>query len=193
MAVGSYHRVSSSESEPSQLDKISKNIRGLSLDDNHERKSVKGVRRFPPNGAPKALSDLLCPTGKPRYPPIGSCDTRLILYSTKRLDRTFDVPYQVVLINFDPWIRFPGLETMVLHPPSTHLTPREYEDELARAKQDKFQLSPDELDAKAAKREIKRSSMRQGNEAGEVRRPESPWFWTERAKYLDIQQGFQFS
>ena len=187
LAVGSYHRASSGESGTSQPHK---NV--YYPDDNNERQYV-GVRRFPPNGAPKVLSDLLCPTRKLKWPTISSHDPRSILYSTKRLDRKLNDAYQLVLINFDPWIRFPGLETMVLHPLSTHLTSTEYEDELGRAQQDQLFLSDEEVEERRKKRAAKVLLMRESNKLDEIHEPKSPWFWTERAEYLDLRKGFQFS
>ena len=195
LAVGSYHRASPNKSETGQLEKVSPNKLGGSPADNNERQFV-GVRRFPPNGAPPALFDLLCPTGKPKWPNISCADQRTILYSTKRLHRKFnDTAEQLVLINFDPWIRFPGLKPMVLDPASTQLTPREYENELARARKDRRCLYNEEIDAHAEKREAKQAKideMNKAEKAGKVWEPRSPWFWTEPAMYLDIHQGFQF-
>ena len=81
-------------------------------------------------------------------------DPRSIMYSTKRLDRKWnDTAQKVVLINFDPYIRFPGLESMVLRPLSTQLTPGEYENELVRAKREQVWLSGEEFEEKREKRE----------------------------------------
>ena len=197
LAVGSSHCPSPSESDSGQLEKVSsKRLGGFSVDDDNARQFV-GMRRFPPNGAPNALFDLLCPTGKLKGPKISPQDPRSILYSTKRLHRKLnDTADQLVLINFDPWIRFPGLEPMVLHPPSTQLTSEEYENELAQAKKDKSRLFEEDYDAWAEKRAAKWAKideMNRAERAGKVWEPRSEWFWTERAMYLDIGQGFQFS
>ena len=197
LAVGSCHRAAQSESEFGQLEKVSsEKLGGASPDDDNERQSVR-VRRFPPNGAPKALSDLLCPTGRLNGPKISPDDPRSILYSTKRLHRRLnDTADQLLLINFDPWIRFPRLEPMVLHPPTTELTAKEYENELIRAKKDKIFISGEEYEAKAEKRAAKQAKideMNKAEKAGKVWKPKSEWFWNERAMYLDIGQGFQFS
>ena len=198
LAVDSRNRGSSpSESESGQLDKVSsKKLGGASLDDYNERKFVR-MRRFPPDGAPKALFDLLCPTGKMKYPTMSVDDPRSILYSTKRLHRKLnDTAEQLVLINFDPWIRFPKLKPMVLHPLSTQLTSEEYDNELARAKKDPLYLSDEEYTVRATKRAVKLAKIDEMNEAekaGKVWEPRSEWFWTERAMYRNIKQGFQFS
>ena len=197
LALGSYHRASPNKSESGRLEKVSsKNLCELSPADNNERQFV-WLHRFPPNGALKALLDLLCPTGKPNWPTISCEDRRTVLYSTKRLHRRLcDTARQLVLINFDPYIRFPGLETMVLHPPSTQLTPREYENELARANKDRRSLYNEEIAAypkKTAAQWAKIEEMYKAEKAGKVWEPRSPWFWTERAMYLDLKQGLQFS
>ncbi len=201
LAVGSCNRASPSESESGQLDKISSEKLGaVSPNDYNGRQCVR-MRRFPPDGAPKALFDLLCPTGKMKRPTMSVDDPRSILCSTKRLHRRLnDKLEQLVLINFDPYIRFPGLDPMVLHPLSTQLTSKEYDKELARAKNDKpflwEELSDEEYEAKANKIAAKQSKideMNRAERAGKVWEPRSEWFWTERAMYLDIGQGFQFS
>ena len=198
LAVGSCIRASASESESDQLDKNSSRKTDGFPDGNSKRRFV-GVHRFPPNDAPEALLDLLWPTtSKMQWNSCSSHDPRSILYSTKCLHRKWnDTAEQIVLINFDPWIRFPDLETMVLHPLSTQLTAKEYEDELVRARfKEKRFYTPEELDEKRIKNKAKWDKLREmhkDDEVEEVREPRSPWFWTERAMYLDIGQGFQFS
>ena len=197
LAVGLRNRPSPSESELGQLDKISSEKLGaVSPNDANERQCVT-MRRFPPDGAPKALFDLLCPTGKMKWVTMSVDDPRSILYSTKRLHRKWnDTLKQFVLINFDPYIRFPGLEPMVLHPLSTQLTLKEYDKELARAKNNEPFMEWEDYDAYVDKRAAKQSKideMNRAERAGKVWEPRSEWFWTERAMYLDIGQGFQFS
>ena len=197
LAVGSCSRASLSESVSDQFGKISsRKTDGLSPDDNNKRKFV-GVRRFPPNGAPKALYDLLWSTGKMNCSAFNGNDPRSILYFAKRLHREWnDTARKIVLINFDPYIRFPGLESVVLRPLSTQLTPREYEDELVKAQRELRWLSPEEVEDKQKKRVAKQESLREmhkDDEVEEVRVPRSPWLGTERAMHLDIGQGFQFS
>ena len=194
LAVASCNHASPSESESDQLDKkFSGQTDGLSPDDNN-RKQFVGVRRFPPNGAPKTLLDLLWPTTGKMYMNICSTtDPRSILYQTKRLHREWtDTARQTVLINFDPYIRFPGLETMVLRPPSTMLTPQEYALELARANPCVWRRPTPEPEEKIKAREAKWERLMEMHKDEEVREPKSPWFQTERAMYLDIRQGFQF-
>ena len=197
LAVGSRNHASPSESESGQLDKISSEKLGaVSPNDSNEQKCVT-MRRFPPDGAPKALFDLLCPTGKMKRSTMSVDDPRSILYSTKRLHRKWnDTLEQFVLINFDPYIRFPGLEPMILHPLSTQLTSKEYDEELARAKSDVPFCEWEDYDAylnKKAAKQSKIDEMNRAERAGKVWESRSEWFWTERAMYLDIGQGFQFS
>ena len=197
LAVGSCSCASLGGSVSDEFDKItSRKTDGLSLDDNNKRKFV-GARRFPPNGAPKALYNLLWSTGKMHSSMFDGDDPRSILYSTKRLDRKWnDTAQKIVLINFDPYIRFPGLETMVLRPLSTQLTPREYEDELLRAKREQRFIPGKEWDEKQEKKAAKRKRLREmhkDDEVEDVPEPKSPWFRTEPAMHLSIGQGFQFS
>ena len=84
---------------------------------------------------------------------------------------------------------------MVLHPPTTDLTAKEYENELTRAKKDKNFISGEEYEAKAEKRAAKQAKideMNKAEKAGKIWKPKSEWFWNERGMYLDIGQGFQF-
>ena len=198
LAVSSCDHASRSESQSDQVESVSsKKLNVIAPDDDDKRKFV-GVRRFPPNGAPKALFDLLCPTAKQEENAVSFHDSRTILYSTERLHWKFnDNANQMVLINFDPWICFPGLKPMKLDPPSTELTPREYENELARAKKDRRWFAPGELDAQwEAEQEAERarvSEMDEADKVEEVWEHRSEWFWNEEAIYLKIKQGFQFS
>ena len=181
LAVASCNHTSPSESDSDQLDKkFSMKTDGLSPDDNN-RKQFVGVRRFPPNGAPKNLLDLLWPTTSKMTTNIFSTtDPRSILYQTKRLHRKWtDTAEQTVLINFDPSIRFPGLETMVLRPPSTMLTPGEYSLELARANPCQWRRDIPEPEEKVKAREAKWEALKEmhkDDEAEEVPEPTSPWF-----------------
>ena len=198
LAVGSCIRASTGKSEFDQHDKISSRKTDGFSDDNNKRQFV-GVRRFPPDDASKALLDLLWPTtGNMNRNIFSSHDPRSILYSTKRLHRKWnDTAEQIVLINFDPWIRFPGLETMVLRPLSTRLTAKQYENELARAHfREKIWFTLEEDREKREKKKAKWDKLRElhkDDEVEEAPEPKSPWFRTERAMCLDVGQGFQFS
>ena len=197
LAVGSCSCASLSGSVSDEFDKISSKKTGGSSNDNNKRHFV-GVRRFPPNDAPKALLDLLWPTtSKMKSNIFSTHDPRTIVYSTKPSNRKWnDIAQEIVLINFDPYIRFPGLKSLVLRPLSTQLTPREYEDELLRAKGELRFIPWEEWEEKRKKRKAKWEKLRElhkDDEVEEVPEPKSPWFRTERAMYLDIGQGFQFS
>ena len=196
LAVGSCSSASLSGSVSDEFDKIpSRKTDGISDDD---KRHFVGVRRFPPNDAPKALLDLLWPTtGKMRSNIFSTHDPRSIAYSTKPSDRKWnDTAREIVLINFDPYTRFPGLKSMVLRPLSTQLTPRDYEDELLRAKEAQGSISWEEWEEKRKKRAAKQERLREmhkDDEVEEVPEPISPWLRTEQAMYLSIGQGFQFS
>ena len=197
LAVGLCIRDPPSGLESGQLEKTSRKTNGFP--DHNTKRPFVGVRRFPPNDAPKTLLDLLWPTtGKMRINIFSWHDPRSILYSTKRLHRKWDDnAKQMILIDFDPWIRFPGLETMVLHPLSTRLTAGEYEAELVRARfREKIWLTQEVEREREEKREAKWAKLRElhkDDEVEEVCEPKSPWFQTEQAMYLSIGQGFQFS
>ena len=197
LAVGSCSCASLSGSVSDEFDKISSRKTDGFSNDNNKRHFV-GVRRFPPNDAPKALLDLLWPTtGKMRSNIFSTHDPRSIMYSTKHLDRKWnDTAQEIVLINFDPYIRFPGLKSMVLRPLSTRLTPSEYEDELLRAIGKQRFIPWEEWEEKRKKRVAKRERLRKMHEDDEVEdvpEPKSPWFRTEPAMHLSIGQGFQFA
>lgn len=192
LAVGSCDPASPSETQLGQVNEMSSKKMGEFSPEDDDKRNFAGVRRFPPNGAPKALLDLLCPTGNQRNNKISTHDSRTILYSTKRLHpKRNGGMHQLVLINFDPWIRFPELEPVKLDPPSTQLTAREYENELARAKKDQRQFKRIYFDLEEMLDDI---CERDGaDKVDEIWEPRSEWFWNERAMYLDIGQGFQFS
>lgn len=76
-----------------------------------ERFISRGVRMWPPDDAPPKLTELLCPSkrmGKVR----AIADERSIVYSVDRAIATPGENRPIVLINFDPSLRLPGLQRL---------------------------------------------------------------------------------
>ncbi len=91
----------------------------------------RGVHQFPPRHAPQRLSNLLVLASDIK----GFCgalthDDRSIICLTGCPDRDGKEEFRIVLINFDPWICFPSLETMKLHSISDLLSSAMYESQL---------------------------------------------------------------
>lgn len=81
----------------------------------------RGVHQLAPRHAPKALSNLLVPTsGIEGYCGALTHDDRSIIYLTGCPKRDDKEKFRIVLMNFDPWIGFPSLETMKLRSLSDH-------------------------------------------------------------------------
>lgn len=75
-----------------------------------ERFESRGIHVWPPPDAPQEILDILCPAGKAgRVDAIS--DERTLIYSTQSLDdhRSYR---PIILVNFDPTIRFTGLKRL---------------------------------------------------------------------------------
>ncbi|EER24651.1 hypothetical protein D8B26_004992 [Coccidioides posadasii str. Silveira] len=83
---------------------------GVPVKWSEERYKSRGIKFWPPDDAPEELLQLLCPrTASGRIE--AAADERMIVYLTKASQP--DGPRQViVLINFDPTIRFKGLKRL---------------------------------------------------------------------------------
>lgn len=80
---------------------------GRPMENSEERFTSRSIHLWPPDGAPRELTDLLCPrrrAGKVQ----AVADERSLLYSVDK-DGIGDGNQAVVLISFDPCIRLPGL------------------------------------------------------------------------------------
>lgn len=87
--------------------------RGKPLEHSEERFVSRGVHLWPPDDAAPELERLLCPS-KRAGRVLAMADERSLVYSVNH-DGLPDGTQALVLINFDPTIRLPGLTR--LHPP----------------------------------------------------------------------------
>ncbi|KAL3251039.1 hypothetical protein ABHI18_010867 [Aspergillus niger] len=82
----------------------------------------QGVRMWPPDKAPQELNDLLCPTRR-----LGEvealADERSVIYSVKHEGAGGYDNRAIVLINFDPSLRLPGLRRLTMTGQSTTAAP----------------------------------------------------------------------
>ncbi|EAW09905.1 F-box domain protein [Aspergillus clavatus NRRL 1] len=83
---------------------------GSLLEHSEERFATRGVRMWPPDDAPAELTRLLCPSTR-----VGkihaSADERSLVYAVNQ-DGLSSGVQAIVLINFDPTIRHPGLRCL---------------------------------------------------------------------------------
>ncbi|CBF86989.1 hypothetical protein AN2505.2 [Aspergillus nidulans FGSC A4] len=85
---------------------------GRLVENSEERFETRGIHLWPPDDAPQELNHLLCPskrTGQVH----AYADDRSIVYSVNQDDRN-STDQAIVLINFDPTLRLPGLKRLNL-------------------------------------------------------------------------------
>ncbi|KAI9934372.1 hypothetical protein ASPWEDRAFT_169999 [Aspergillus wentii DTO 134E9] len=85
---------------------------GQSTECSEERFASRGIHLWPPDDAPRELDELLCPSkraGKVQ----AVADERSIIYSVDQPGMN-DGKQAIIMVNFDPYIRLPGLKR--LHP-----------------------------------------------------------------------------
>ncbi|KNG81328.1 F-box domain protein [Aspergillus nomiae NRRL 13137] len=83
---------------------------GPPADGSDERFASRGIRLWPPDNAPPELAQLLCPskrTGKVE----AMADERTIIYTVNQEGLRSDLQ-AIILINFDPALRLPGLRRL---------------------------------------------------------------------------------
>lgn len=83
---------------------------GQPSEGSEERFASRGVRLWPPDNAPPELTQLLCPskrTGKVE----AMADERTIIYTVNQEGLSSDMQ-AIILINFDPALRLPGLQRL---------------------------------------------------------------------------------
>ncbi|KAE8358474.1 hypothetical protein BDV27DRAFT_137677 [Aspergillus caelatus] len=94
---------------------------GQPADCSEERFASRGVRLWPPDNAPPVLTQLLCPskrTGKVE----AIADERTIIYTVNQEGLSSDLQ-AIILINFDPALRLPGLQRLDMSgTPENHTT-----------------------------------------------------------------------
>ncbi|GLB01960.1 hypothetical protein AtubIFM57258_000371 [Aspergillus tubingensis] len=86
---------------------------GQPIEHSEERYASRGVRLWPPDNAPRELTQLLCPS-KRCGPVQAAADERSLVYSVDQDGLEGTGHQAIVLINFDPSLRLPGLQSMNL-------------------------------------------------------------------------------
>ena len=155
----------------------------------------RGMRRFPPQGAPQELRKLLTLS---RYY-FNHPDERSLIIGDLEEDELGRRYYRIILMNFDSGIHFPGFKPLALKSLSDKIS---YEAQARATKEglcrgttgsDECQLigvnAPEQL------RKLKLDLNRQeepGKSSSTTREAEpNHWFSTQPAMHLDIAQGFQ--
>ncbi|KAB8072657.1 hypothetical protein BDV29DRAFT_192343 [Aspergillus leporis] len=98
------------EDTPNRLYRPETTEDGQPMEHSEERFASRGVRLWPPDNAPPELTQLLCPskrTGKVE----AIADERSIVYSVNQEGLSSGLQ-AIVLINFDPALRLPGLQRL---------------------------------------------------------------------------------
>ncbi|RMJ25325.1 F-box domain protein [Aspergillus sp. HF37] len=83
---------------------------GRPMENSEERFATRGIHMWPPDDAPRELTDLLCPS-KRAGQVHAVADERSLVYSVDK-DGGGDGNQAIVLVNFDPYIRLPGLRRL---------------------------------------------------------------------------------
>ena len=148
---------------------------GRLVENSEERFATRGVHLWPPDDAPEELNNLLCPskrTGQVQ----ALADDRSIVYSVN--GDGLEPGYQaLVLINFDPSLRLPGLKRLNF---GRHLgAPAKTEAPVGIERPNASDVGQD------------RSSM-QTTVAGKQTNKNVPTVREEPAMYLAIDRGFWF-
>ncbi|PYI07917.1 hypothetical protein BO78DRAFT_385579 [Aspergillus sclerotiicarbonarius CBS 121057] len=89
------------------------NADGQPVQHSEERYASRGVSLWPPDDAPRELTQLLCPS-KRCGPVQAAADERSLVYSVDQDGLEGTGNQAIVLINFDPSLRLPGLQRMDL-------------------------------------------------------------------------------
>lgn len=87
---------------------------GRPMEYSEERYASRGIHMWPADDAPRELNELLCPSkraGKVH----AMADERSLLYSVHK-DGLEDGKQAIILVNFDPMLRLPGLQRLPLPP-----------------------------------------------------------------------------
>lgn len=159
-----------------------------SIKDSEERFSDQGIRMWPPNDAPLRLLKLLNPCSR-NQAHVGCCssirgrvaaisDERSIVFMAGECSLKGQ---SIVLINFDSWSRFEGLES--LKGKYEYLISRERPTETITT-----------LEGQHASSDWVSTHSGSRNDTGSEQERDDcrSWFREERAMHVDISQGFQF-
>lgn len=147
-----------------------------------------GVFQFPPKDAPESLQGFFCPRSSREYHYGASThDVHSIISMTGCPSRNLSERYRIIFLNFDPWIRFQGLEKMELIPLSHHLSSELYRKEVAESNT----MDMDEVATYQSKEEYEENqrSICKGGDTGN----DENWLIIEPAKWKNLRQGFEFT
>ena len=146
------------------------------------------IWRFPPQGAPHELRDFLTKSSRTSFI-LALPDERslMVMIFDPNVDQFGRADCQLILVNFDSGINFPGLKDLALDNPSDMVLhdDRTMDARGASLSENMRQLQVELLQLnEKARREAK---------APDARKAEAhPWFSTRDALYLSIGQGFRF-
>ncbi|KAL4773192.1 hypothetical protein BDW60DRAFT_29455 [Aspergillus nidulans var. acristatus] len=146
---------------------------GRLVENSEERFETRGVHLWPPDDAPQELNHLLCPskrTGQVH----AYADDRSIVYSVNQDERN-STDQAIVLINFDPTLRLPGLKRLKL---GRHSDTPEKAEAVGMERPQASDIGQQD-----------RASMHTPI-AGKQASQTVPAVREERAMYLDIARGF---
>ena len=169
---------------------ITNDTDGTPTDDSEDRFTDRGINIWPSTNAPVELLDLLNPSpgtrshlDRPRTISGGVraiSDERSIIYTAKEYSEKESA---IVLVNFDPWIRFEGLTTLgtnIPSPETKNATRKVVLDERSGAY------------TKNKSRVTAFSGKSDDSDSSEAADKICPWFRKDRAMHVDIGKGFQF-
>ena len=163
---------------------------GIPIEDSESHFTDRGISMWPSARAPVELLDLLNPNPGARSHltsprtigggVLASSDERSVIYIAKE---SMEKESGIILVNFDPGIRFQGLRKLDMNASSLETV------ETARrvVLSERSGTSVSDRTRVIASQEAP-DALRPPRGAGEVR----PWFRKERAMHLDIGKGFQF-
>jgi hypothetical protein len=165
-------------------------VDGMPVEFSDERFESRGIRLWPPEDAPPELLSLLCPSGKAGQVHAAS-DERSVIYSTQPDLSGGSKP--IILINFDPTIRFRGLTRLGIISP-TKEPDKSFAVE-SKKTQRAIKLRPARSDSVAGGSNPDLDPTRDTDNcrptASETQTAKPPSvFRTEPAMYLEISQGY---
>ena len=159
----------------------------------------RGMRRFPPQGAPQELREFLTVSEAS----LVFADERSLIIADPEEDNLGRRHYRIILVNFDSRIHFPGFKPLALESLSDRISyeaqARATKEGLCHGRFDFDELKQTGASATKQLRQFK-LDINQQEEVSEssttTRKAKPPrlnsWFYTRPAMHLQIGQGFQF-
>jgi len=203
----------------------SKNARneqvGISRKSDRDERSDYEIYQFPSEDAPEPLKELLMPSCHRKRMLGCAFDARTMIFMTECGNRRHGHESRIMLLNFDPWIRFEGLERSFSQSLVDRSSLKEYESRVVNSnvsfKWDKntqrraraglqtdaqfgsetngLQIGHNQTKAQVGS---VRSRLREVDEKKEnhhrshAKSAKLPWFRTEPACWLNYKSGFNF-